>query len=565
MSSPRLRVQFETLFEHFDGQDTQVRIEDITEILFCTRRNARIVLNRMDEEGWIEWQPAPGRGKLSQLNFKRSRSDVSQNMALRYLEEGKFEHALGAMNNDSAKLAQVIEGYLGVQHREGEQVIRLPYYRPLSMLNPRMPMRRSEQHIAHQIFSGLTKLDDKDQLSPDLSHTWEMIDERVWRFYLRPNVRFHNGTVLSAQHVIDSLENLKQRPLFDTIERIESPSPLVVDIVLNFADRRLPLLLAETCAKILPTKSEREEQFDLVPVGTGPYKVVRNDDQKLVLHAFDGYFGYRALVDVVEVWVIDEAHSSLIYPSVSNPMQPQTGQMEQGVELDPGCIYLLLNQRSGLAKDPQWANYFSNKFNALSLFRELPSDIVTKLGILPAHGLKPGWLHHTNCDDSITQPNYQTVTIAYHNRHPTYPDLVKALESRLKQDGLRVEFIAYDIEPDNIESIDIWIKPMGIANHRDDALAGWLLDSGDIQRLSSDERFSEWKALVSTWRLDSKSAFPAHQLGKALIEQNQIVPLFHCWLGVNQEQCGSLQNAQCNALGWFDFSNVWVRPELDSK
>ncbi|MGR5473855.1 SgrR family transcriptional regulator [Vibrio astriarenae] len=565
MSSPRLRVQFETLFEHFDGQDTQVRIEDITEVLFCTRRNARIVLNRMDEEGWIEWHPAPGRGKLSQLNFKRSRSDVSQNMALRYLEEGKFEHALGAMNNDSAKLAQVIEGYLGVQHREGEQVIRLPYYRPLSMLNPRMPMRRSEQHIAHQIFSGLTKLDDKDQLSPDLSHTWEMIDERVWRFYLRPNVRFHNGTVFSAQHVIDSLDNLKQRPLFDTIERVESPSPLVVDVVLNCVDRRLPLLLAETCAKILPTKSEREEQFDLVPVGTGPYKVVRNDDQKLVLHAFDGYFGYRALVDVVEVWVIDEAHSSLIYPSVSNPMQPQTGQMEQGVELDPGCIYLLLNQRSGLAKDSLWANYFSNKFNALSLFRELPSDIVTKLGILPAHGLKPGWLHHTNCDDSITPPNYQTVTIAYHDRHPTYPDLVKALESRLKQDGLRVEFIAYDIEPDNIESIDIWIKPMGIANHRDDALAGWLLDSGDIQRLSSDERFSQWKALVSTWRHESKSAFPAHQLGKALIEQNQIIPLFHCWLGVNQEQCGSLQNAQCNALGWFDFSHVWVRPELDSK
>lgn len=89
MSSPRLRVQFETLFEHYKGQDCGIQLEEITEILFCTRRNARIVLNKMEEEGWIEWHPAPGRGKLSQLVFKRSRSDVSENLAKRYLEEGK--------------------------------------------------------------------------------------------------------------------------------------------------------------------------------------------------------------------------------------------------------------------------------------------------------------------------------------------------------------------------------------------------------------------------------------------------------------------------------------------
>lgn len=561
MSSPRLRVQFETLFEHFAGQDSQVRIEEITEVLFCTRRNARIVLNKMDEEGWIEWHPAPGRGKLSQLNFKRNRTDVSRHLALRYLEEGKIEHALGAMNNDSAKLAQVIEGYLGVQHRQGEQVIRLPYYRPLSMLNPRMPMRRSEQHIAHQIFSGLTRLDDNDQLAPDLAHTWETISDLQWRFYLRPNIRFHDGSMLTTQHIVENLNELRQFTLFETIESATSPSPLVVDVHLNSPDLRLPLLLAETCAKIIPHKLERNDEFDLAPIGSGPYKVVRNDEQKLVLQAFDGYFGYRALVDTVEVWVIDEAYSSLVYPSVSNPIKPTNSNMEQSVELDPGSIYLLLNQRTGVAKDPRWSEYFSNKFNALSLFRELPSDIVTKLGVLPAHGLKPGWLHHTDCDLSIEPPSQRVIRLAYHDRHPTYPHLVKALEQRLKQDGLSVELSAYNLEPEDTEEIDIWIKPMSIANHRDDALAGWLLDYGDIERLSSDENFRKWKELISSWRECESQPFPAHQLGKALIEQRQIIPLFHCWLGVNQEQCGALQNAQCNALGWFDFSQVWVRPD----
>lgn len=58
MSSPRLRVQFETLFEHYNGQNCGIQLEEITDILFCTRRNARIVLNKMEEQGWIEWHPS---------------------------------------------------------------------------------------------------------------------------------------------------------------------------------------------------------------------------------------------------------------------------------------------------------------------------------------------------------------------------------------------------------------------------------------------------------------------------------------------------------------------------
>lgn len=155
MSSPRLRVQFETLFQHFDGKSCGVQLEEITEILFCTRRNARIVLNKLEEEGWIEWHPAAGRGKLSQLIFKRSKADVSENLARRYLDEGKIGQALEVLDSDAAKLTQVIQGYLGLQHKEGEQVVRLPYYRPLSMLNPHLQMRRSEIHIARQILAGL--------------------------------------------------------------------------------------------------------------------------------------------------------------------------------------------------------------------------------------------------------------------------------------------------------------------------------------------------------------------------------------------------------------------------
>lgn len=562
MSSPRLRVQFETLFEHYKGQDCGVQLEEITEILFCTRRNARIVLNKMEEEGWLEWHPAPGRGKLSQLIFKRSRADVSENLARRYLEEGKIGQALKVLDHDSAKLAQVVESYLGIVHQEGQQVVRLPYYRPLTTLNPSVPMRRSELHIAQQIFSGLTQIDESEQLQPDLAHTWEMLSPTHWRFYIRPSVRFHNGDLLTMQNIIDCLNALRSKNLYSHFDRIESPGHLVVDIHLTLSDYQLPLLLSESCAKIILPPESRADDFDMFPIGTGPYKVVQNDNKRLVLKAFDGYFGFRPLLDRVEVWVIDEAHSSMVFPSLSKPIKPDVANYGDEVELDPGCTLLLLNRKNGLAVSDEWASYFSHRLNTLNLFQQLPQDKIVELGVLPAHGLKPGWYHHTR-QGYTSPPSYRTVTIAYHAQHPMFPTLVKCIEAILKQDGLSVNLIKYDITVEDTTEVDIWIKPMGIATNRDDALAGWLLNYSDIEALSISEDFEYWTKVVKEWQAAENASFPALEIGKSLVERMQLIPMFHCWLGVSKDQCGSLQNAKCNALGWFDFSKVWVKPALD--
>ncbi|WP_428774999.1 SgrR family transcriptional regulator [Vibrio sp.] len=562
MSSPRLRIQFDTLFEHYKGNDSDVQLDEITEILFCTRRNARIVLNKMEEEGWIEWRPAPGRGKLSQLRFKRSRTDVCENLARRYLEEGKIGQALNVLDKDSAKLAQVVESYLGVQHQQGLQVVRLPYYRSLTVINPTKPMRRSEQHIARQVFSGLTKLDEHENLQPDLSHAWERLTPCHWRFYLRPGVRFHNGDLLGVDIILNNLQALTKQRLFSHICSVSSPSNWVIDVQLSKPDYKLPQLLAESSAKIMPLRTSRHENFDRFPNGTGPYKVIRNDDKRLVLQAFDGYFGFRPLMDQVEVWVIDEAYSSVVFPSLSNPIKPDRGNSSYEVELDPGCTYLLLNRRDGLAKDNEWANYFCNKLNTLNLFNHLPADKIVELGLLPAHGLKPGWYHQIHSKSSLTPPQIKPVKIAFHGSHPMFPSLVKSIEKILKQDGLEVCLMPYDVAPANISELDIWLKPMGIGHHRDDALAGWLLNYSDIERASQDVDFQHWQDLVDQWRSVENATFPAKELGKSLVEKMQIIPMFHCWLGVSQDQCGALQNAKCNALGWFDFSQVWVKPEL---
>ncbi len=562
MSSPRLRSQFETLFEHYQGENSGVQLEEITEILFCTRRNARIVLNKLQEEGWIEWHPAAGRGKLSTLIFKQNKQDVSENLAKRYLEEGKIGQALNVLERDAGRLTQVIQDYLGLQHQEGQQVVRLPYYRPLSMLNPQKPTRRSEQHIIRQVFSGLTRLDENENVQGELAHDWEEISETHWRFYLRSGVRCHNGNLLQCNDVIASLTESAKLPLFSHLIGFDQPSPWVIDIHLSHADWHLPILLAETKAKIVPSIQNQPDNFDLLPIGTGPFKVVMNDEKRLTLEAFDGYYGYRPLLDKVEVWVIDEAFSTLVYPSLQHPVKPDNHDHEE-VELDPGCTYLLLNKVSGLAKDEDWANYFCATLNSIDIFEILPKDKVGELGLLPAYGLKPGWFHTKPAVSKLLPPELRKVNIAYHCYHPGFKLQSKAIETLLKRDGLEVNFVRYDVDLAHDVDVDIWMKPMGICNRRDDGLLGWLLGYGDIERMSEAQDFEKWRTLVNDWRKSPNTSFPARQLGKSLVENKQLIPQFHCWLGLSKDHCGSLQNAKANALGWFDFHKVWVKPDIN--
>ncbi|MGF1748317.1 SgrR family transcriptional regulator [Vibrio cionasavignyae] len=567
MSSPRLRKQFEILFEHFSGQNAETQLDDVTEILFCTRRNARIVLNKLEEAGWIEWHPAAGRGKLSTLNFKQNRNDVSETLARRYLEEGRIGHALNVLDKDANRLSKVIQSYLGVTQTDGKQVIRLPYYRALSMLNPAKPLRRSELHIARQVFSGLTKLDEHDEIKPDLAHHWQQLSDCHWRFYIRPGVRFHNGELLTLEHIISSIESLKSSRLFSHIDHVVSPSPWVLDVHFSQPDFQAAFLFAEISAKVLPPLSMRNDDFDRFPVGTGPYSVTTNNEKRLILSAFDGYFGYRPLLDTVEVWIIDEPHSTLVFPTLADPIAGARSEKHDDIELDPGCTYLLLNRVSGLAKDDVWARYLTKKLTSLAVFKKLPESTVTDLGIIPAHGLKPGWYHQPIHDDPVERVNIQEleltrdIKIAYYSEHPTFPDISRAIEELLKQDGIRTQFIRYGHDAPDVENVDVWIRPMGIATKREEAIASWLLDYSGIESMSKPEDFLAWSTLVEEWRSQEGYKFPAQEIAKLLVQNYQVIPMFHCWLGISKDHCGSLQNAKCNALGWFDFSQVWVKPD----
>ncbi|QUJ70253.1 HTH-type transcriptional regulator SgrR (plasmid) [Photobacterium sp. GJ3] len=562
MSGQRLKTQFQRLYTHFSGQDSDTNLQDISEILFCTRRNVRMVINKMVDKGWIEWEPAIGRGKQSRLVFQSTDTELQYHHARKLVADGKLEPALEALGNDANRLAQLIQEQLGLTTQKGRQIVRVPYYRAFTNLNPLRPLRRSEQHLVRQIFNGLTRMnEEKEEVEGDLAHHWESFTPRHWRFYLRPAVRFHDGSLLDSQDVLASLERLKSHRLFRHLETITSPFPNTIDIRLSHDDRRLPDLLTNIMAVIQPAMLDEAREAELFPVGTGPYKVVKNDKQRLILEAFDQYFGFRALIDVVEIWILTGVTACYLQPSTDKIATP-VNEVPERLTLDEGCNYLLMNRVNGLASDPEWLAYFQSRLGPVPLLSRMHPGEIGEIRLINAYGLLPGWTDTNPLISPAPIPAKRMVTLAFPQHHPVYHEVARAIESVLAEDGLRLKVMEMSntdvLMGKHAEKIDLWLNGMSMSHHRDDAFLAWFYSFDHISRVMPETEFEALDQQVVHWRAMASQPCPSHDIGSILVRSGQVIPLFHAWLGVNS--AGPVQGMEPNSMGWFDFKSVWLKP-----
>ena len=59
--------------------------------------------------------------------------------------------------------------------------------------------------INGQVYELLVSRDKKLMLAPTLATEWQQVTPTQWRFKLRPNVKFHDGTPFTADDVVFSV------------------------------------------------------------------------------------------------------------------------------------------------------------------------------------------------------------------------------------------------------------------------------------------------------------------------------------------------------------------------
>jgi len=145
-------------------------------------------------------------------------------------------------------------------------------------LNPLQVFSDKGHSIIQQIFDGLVQFDPDGRIEPALAISWKQINPLTMRFYLRTDVRFHNGEPFNAEAVRFTLGRLLdpavQYPgygLINTIDYAVVIDTWTVDIVTHMPDSLLLRRLAGYVF-IIPPKASLQSDFGSHPIGTGPYR-----------------------------------------------------------------------------------------------------------------------------------------------------------------------------------------------------------------------------------------------------------------------------------------------------
>ena len=548
MPSGRLQQQFIRLWQCCDGKSQETTLNELADLLSCSRRHMRTLLNTMQERGWLTWEAEAGRGKRSRLTFLYTGLALQQQRAEDLLEQDRIEQLVQLVGDKSA-VRQMLISHLGRSFRQGRHIRRVLYYRPLRNLLPGTALRRSETHMARQIFSALTRINEENgELEADIAHHWKAITPLHWRFYLRPGIHFHHGRELEMRDVIASLERVCTLPLYSHITQVISPTPWTLDIHLSQPDNWLPWLMGHVPAMILPQEWNSMANFASHPVGTGPYAVTRNNNNQLKIHAFDDYFGYRALIDEVNVWVLpeigDEPNGGLTIDG------PTDGEKAVESRLEEGCYYLLFDARSHRGANQGVRDWISQVLSPTRLLYHAEEHYQQYW--FPAYGLLPRW-HHARPGSGEKPAGLESLTLTFYRDHNEHKAIANTMSKLLAQHDIRLEIQEVDYEEWHRGDIvsDIWLNSANFTLPLDFSLFTHLYEVPLIQHCVP----LDWQADAELWRAGKMNLAVWCQ---QLLESKAMVPLIHHWLRIQGQR--SMRGLRMNTLGWFDFKSAWFAP-----
>jgi peptide/nickel transport system substrate-binding protein len=66
--------------------------------------------------------------------------------------------------------------------------------------------------VAFQVYDSLVHRNEAFKLEPGLALSWQMTSPTVWRFKLRPGVRFHDGSTFTVDDAVFSIQRAMAPP-----------------------------------------------------------------------------------------------------------------------------------------------------------------------------------------------------------------------------------------------------------------------------------------------------------------------------------------------------------------
>jgi peptide/nickel transport system substrate-binding protein len=205
-----------------------------------------------------------------------------------------------------------------------------------------------QTRVITQVYEGLVNRSrDFKALEPSLALSWQQVEPTVWRFKLRPDVRFHDGAAFSADDAVFSI----QRALQKTSQRANQLTgvtgarkvdALTVDVLTAAPDAVLPerlwLVMMMNKAWCEQHQVEKPQDYNAKQEtyavrnanGTGPYMLERYEaDVRTTLKANPRWWGRAAAAGGMP----DEVQYLVIQSDATRLAALQSGQVD--LVIDP--------------------------------------------------------------------------------------------------------------------------------------------------------------------------------------------------------------------------------------
>jgi ABC-type transport system substrate-binding protein len=184
---------------------------------------------------------------------------------------------------------------LWAQQPQSGGTLRVAWESDLPGIDPHVSAGLQAYRVVGNLFNSLITTDAALNFVPELATSWEILENsKVYIFHLRKGVRFHDDTDFDAeavrwnyQRIIDPAEKALDAPFYSIVESAEVIDAHTIKFTLKHPSRTLlPVMAAYRVGfvQMSPASYKRwgKEDIRLHPVGTGPFKLARWEQNQVI-------------------------------------------------------------------------------------------------------------------------------------------------------------------------------------------------------------------------------------------------------------------------------------------
>ena len=535
-----------------------IKQEEIAEVLHLSPKQTTRNIQKWCTQGWLIFTPGKGRGNVSKLQWMKDVEEIYEEQLMKMIEDESVEisskYLLFDWSKDSKlRLMNKFRSKLGYVQKANEiDKLIIPRRYPLLTMHP---LKAAEIHSANMVvnvFNRLVTVDEKGVIYPELAHSWDECSTKL-RLYLKKDVKFHDGSILIAEDVVDCLEKLRRdvhfQDLWEPVKEIKVVAPLIIDIY--FPDG------CSYCLQMLGTinssiyKENKNQVF-----GTGAFYAENNHDLKTTLFAFKDYFQERPLLDEVEFVQVPKDFD-IVYRSSTQEEAKDTVE----VESDSGFGVVIMNtfRKSDIQRKEvrDYLHYIISKHRHDIVrvhSRAMPNYKSCLIGQDQSYSVP-----------KVKCPNFTGTLIMKLVNHTE--QTTQWLKEILDAEGVPVEikWISFEDSVTNSEEnqqIDLFIHGEVFEMNQNFSFYQFLKNgySPLANILKTDNTLTKY---LNEYALTPFPEWTALNLKveKALLESSTMIPLYY-----EKRQIPfsvDLMNISIKHFGYVDFSKLWVRPQLE--